>query len=233
MYRKTPDFKGVTRFSRCEYGYSDTWQRRATDPRLLAALREISAAVAATCGLATCLDGDDGAAACAAAAARGHPALNSVNLNYYPRGGGVGWHADDEFLFDALERDAAIVSLSLCDAPASGRRRFEVRLKKAFVGGGGGAARRADADAARRNEESGGAAAARALTLGHGDLMTMEGMHQLFYLHSVWPGDSREHRAHALTQGERINLTWRTIVRHLDGGEECRGMRCPLAASSS
>lgn len=26
--------------------------------------------------------------------------LNSVNLNYYPRGGGVGFHADDEFLFD-------------------------------------------------------------------------------------------------------------------------------------
>ena len=64
--------------------------------------------------------------------------------------------------------------------------------------------------------------------LHHGDLMTMEGLHQLFYLHSVWPGDSLEHGDDPLTQGERINLTWRTIVRHLDGSDECKGMSCAL-----
>ena len=30
----------------------------------------------------------------------------------------------------------------------------------------------------------------------------------------------------AACQGERINLTWRTIVKHLDGSDECRGMVC-------
>lgn len=29
--------------------------------------------------------------------AEGHDGFNSVNLNYYPTGGGVGYHADDEF----------------------------------------------------------------------------------------------------------------------------------------
>ena len=57
----------------------------------------------------------------------------------------------------------------------------------------------------------------------------MEGLHQLFYEHSVWPGDSKQHVDDERTRGERINLTWRTIVQHLDGSEECRGMRCPLA----
>ena len=48
-------------------------------------------------------------------------------------------------------------------------------------------------------------------------------------LHSVWPGDSTAHTEHELAHGERINLTFRTIVRHLDGGDESRGLRCPLA----
>ena len=65
--------------------------------------------------------------------------------------------------------------------------------------------------------------------LGHGDVVTMEGLHQAHYLHSVWPGDSKAHVGHELARGERINLTWRTIVRHLDGSDECNGRCCPLA----
>ena len=103
-------------------------------------------------------------------------------------------------------------------APDEGRRLFQVRLKQCFRGGG-------DAAAAASH-----CAADAELLLGHGDLMTMEGLHQLFYLHSVWPGDSKAHVGHELTRGERINLTWRSIVQHLDGSEECMGMRCPLAA---
>ena len=190
----------------CDYGYSDTWQQRATSPQMLAELHEIGEVVAATCGLSTC---------CAPRAETGHAVLNSVNCNYYPRGGGVGWHADDEFLFDSLRRDTAILSLSLCNSPEAGRRQFQVRLKKAF----------------RRGREGSSSEEADAtLVLGHGDVMTMEGLHQLFYLHSVWPGDSKARTEHALTQGERINLTWRTIVQHLDGGDECNGLRCPLAS---
>lgn len=104
----------------CEYGYSDTWQQRVTSVRMQQVLETITACVEKACGLEGAAEGDG---------------LNSVNLNYYPRGGGVGFHADDEFLFDGLERDAAIVSLSLCSgagACAAGERRFEVRLKKAF-----------------------------------------------------------------------------------------------------
>jgi hypothetical protein len=70
------------------------------------------------------------------------------------------------------------------------------------------------------------------ITLRHGDIITMEGMFQRHYLHSVWPGDddNRAHVNHERCRGERINLTWRTIVRHLDGSDECRGLVCPLAA---
>ena len=189
---------------RCEYGYSDTWQTCVTDARMLRIIREISDIVAGACGLSTCLTD-----------ANGRGVINSVNLNWYPRGGGVGWHADDEFLFDSLGRDCTIVSLSLCSAPGEGRRRFQVRLRKAFRG---------DVD----GEPADTAPYDASVVLGHGDLMTMEGLFQLYYLHSVWPGDSREHADHPLAQGERINLTWRTIVQHLDGGEECHGLRCPL-----
>ena len=93
---------------RCEYGYSDTWQRRVVDGRMLRVLSEISTAVASACGLETCLGSLASSHAPASGTrapqarggATGHAVLNSVNLNYYPRGGGVGWHADDEFLFD-------------------------------------------------------------------------------------------------------------------------------------
>lgn len=150
--------------------------------------------------------------------------LNSVNLNYYPRGGGVAFHADDEFLFDGLNCETRIVSLSLCStAPAGdvadnidkdnntnnfGARKFQVKQK------------------GKKYESS----QVSEIILRHGDLMTMEGMFQKHYLHSVWPGDSKKYVDHELCRGERINLTWRTIVRHLDGSPECRGLMCPLSS---
>jgi len=149
--------------------------------------------------------------------------FDSVNLNYYPRGGGVAFHADDEFLFDGLNCETRIVSLSLCStAPAAdgdadsidkdndtnfGARKFQVKQK-------------GKKESSQVDE----------IILRHGDLMTMEGMFQKYYLHSVWPGDSKTYMDHEHCRGERINLTWRTIVRHLDGSPECRGLKCPLSS---
>ncbi|KAL9178934.1 hypothetical protein ACHAXT_011907 [Thalassiosira profunda] len=180
----------------CEYGYSDTWQPLIASARMKEILREITDAVSHVCGL----DSNE---------------LNSVNLNYYPQGGGVGLHADDEILFDGLNRETRIVSLSLCArAPCSvvgedgnfGARLFQVKPK-----------------GKKHQMET------KELMLRHGDLMTMEGMFQKYYLHSIWPGDSEKYTDHELCRGERINLTWRTIVRHLDGSDECRGLACPLS----
>jgi len=170
----------------CEYGYSDTWQPQIKSEKMSQVLRDITASVVEVVG--------------------GN--FNSVNLNYYPRGGGVGAHADDEFLFDGLNRETRIVSLSLCGGKSGeGTRKFEVKRK----------------GKKHSNEK-------KEILLKHGDLMTMEGLFQKYYLHSVWPGDSKSQLEHPLCQGERINLTWRTIVRHLDGSvDECRGLTCPLS----
>jgi hypothetical protein len=182
----------------CEYGYSDTWQPMLKATKMKSILNEITEAVSKIMG--------------------GGILLNSCNLNYYPRGGGVGFHADDEFLFDGLHREVSIISLSLCSPGPKGwgARKFQIRKKKE----GGEEA----ADPKNNNDDD-----VQEILLGHGDLMTMEGMFQKYYLHSVWPGDSKEYEDHPLTQGERINLTWRTIVKHLDGSKECRGMVCPLS----
>lgn len=147
------------------------------------------------------------------------PSFNSCNLNYYPTGGGVGFHADDEFLFDGLEQPVRIVSLSLTSRGANkeGARKFQVRKKQA--GEDGNTSNPAYNDHVQE------------IVLGHGDLVTMEGYFQKHYLHSVWPGDSKDYSDHPDTQGERINLTWRTIVKHLDGSDECRGKICALSAT--
>ena len=51
----------------------------------------------------------------------------SCNLNLYEDGSqAVGWHADDELLFRAVDEDAAIVSLSL-----GASRAFQVKIKGA------------------------------------------------------------------------------------------------------
>ena len=167
----------------CEYGYSDTWQEKIKSGRMKGVLAAVTETVARMLP-------------------RGEE-LNCVNLNYYPSGGGVGWHADDEFLFDGLCRPTRIVSLTLCRSSGEGARRFQVRRRGSC-----------DSDTVE-------------VVLRHGDLMTMEGLFQRHYLHSVWPGDALDCQEHAACRGERINLTWRTIVRHLNGSEECKGMTCP------
>ena len=157
--------------------------------------------------------------------AEGHDGFNSINLNYYPTGGGVGYHADDEFLFDGLNRSIRIVSLSLCArnhdfGGHDGERLFQVKRKRGNVETAG------NGDVRYEEENT-----IFEITLRHGDIITMEGMFQKFYLHSVWPGDDIEnvHTEDDRCQGERINLTWRTIVRHLDGSDECRGLMCPMS----
>lgn len=94
------------------------------------------------------------------------PALwpNACNLNVYQdQNMCVGWHSDDEPLFQGRFRDCLIVSLSL-----GATRAFEVRLN--FPGDG---------------EQS-----KWRLPINNGDLMTMEGLFQKHYKHRV-PKESR------------------------------------------
>ncbi|CAB9504048.1 expressed unknown protein [Seminavis robusta] len=192
----------------CEYGYSDTWQPISKSQALQLVVQEITAAVTACCG------------GCATS-------INSCNLNYYPQGGGVGFHADDEFLFDGRRRPTRIISLSLGAAPSNnssnkdwGARKFLIRPQK---------------DTPEDDVQDQYHDVQHEIMLRHGDLLTMEGMFQNHYFHSVWPGDSKAYQDHhPWTQGERINLTWRTIVQHLDGSkEECRGIKCPLSTTNN
>ena len=108
----------------CEYGYSDTWQPISTSPKLRSIVREITDFVFGSDGED---DDNDGHATMTTA-------INCCNMNYYPRGGGVGFHADDEFLFDGLNQSTAILSLSLCrhdgeHSDGDGSRLFQVKSK--------------------------------------------------------------------------------------------------------
>lgn len=90
---------------------------------------------------------------------------NSCNANLYEDGAqAVGWHADDEPLFEATERDALIVSLSL-----GATRAFELRPNDA------------PGEVTR-------------LSLHHGDLCTMEGLTQKHYRHRVPRGPATKPR---------------------------------------
>ena len=174
----------------CDYGYSDTWQNRATCPTFRRIVQDITEYVQDATG----------------------QTFNACNLNYYPTGAGIGWHADDEALWDPFHRPVTIVSLSLCRGPddglLAGARRFMIRCQEYHPGDH-----------------------PYDVVLKHGDLMTMEGFFQKHYLHSVWPGDgmSPDPLNDPFVSGERINLTWRTIVRHLDGSPASRGQVCPLS----
>lgn len=120
---------------------------------------------------------------------------NSCNINLYRSGhDSVGWHTDDEELFEGDYNDITILSLSL-----GATRSFQVKRKPA-PGSGPNAGRRGPAEIT--------------FACGHGDLCTMEGRFQRYYLHSV-PKELD------VTQ-PRINLTWRWITKHnqMDG--------CPL-----
>lgn len=84
---------------------------------------------------------------------------NSCNLNLYADGGmSVGWHSDDERLFQGKFADCSIISLSL-----GARRKFELRLNWP-----------------EESERS-----CWQLILGDGDILTMEGMAQKHYQHRV------------------------------------------------
>jgi alkylated DNA repair dioxygenase AlkB len=194
----------------CEYGYSDTWQKLIKSSKMMNVLEDITNAVSN-------MIGDEGS----------FSELNSVNLNWYPQGGGVGFHADDEFLFDGINRETRIVSLSLCSPdPRINSENIDTNTHENNWGARKFRVKRKGKKHSSEIQE---------IILRHGDLMTMEGMFQKYYLHSVWPGDSTSYAntEHELCQGERINLTWRTIVRHLDGSDECRGLICPLSNQKS
>merc|ERR1712039_518145 len=84
---------------------------------------------------------------------------NCCNLNLYKDGGmSVGWHSDDEALFQGKFNDILIISLSL-GVP----RKFDLRLNWP-----------------EKNEKD-----VRRFTLGNGNLMTMEGMVQKHMQHRV------------------------------------------------
>jgi len=196
LLRKTA-WTVLDRDCQCEYGYSDTWQPIATDSSLQMIVREMTKHIVEITG---------------------DTSLNCCNLNYYPAGGGVGYHADDEFLFDSLRRPTRIISMSLCSNEKVVRK-FQVRRQQETDEDD----LELQNDAARLQDDD----SVYETLLGHGDIMTMEGMFQRHYFHSIWPGDSKDFQNHPWSQGERINLTWRTIVQHLDGSEECRGKTCP------
>mmetsp|Transcript_33443 Transcript_33443/g.90539 ORF Transcript_33443/g.90539 Transcript_33443/m.90539 type:complete len:147 (-) Transcript_33443:336-776(-) len=83
----------------------------------------------------------------------------SCNMNLYEDGGAsVGWHADDESLFQGKFTDIYIISLSL-----GVTRKFELRL----------------------NWPEEGEKPLRRILLNSGDLLTMEGMVQKHYQHRV------------------------------------------------
>mmetsp|Transcript_19790 Transcript_19790/g.54422 ORF Transcript_19790/g.54422 Transcript_19790/m.54422 type:complete len:317 (-) Transcript_19790:127-1077(-) len=105
---------------------------------------------------------------------------DSCNLNLYDDGGmSVGWHSDDESLFQGKFRDIQIISLSFGQ-----RRKFELRT----------------------NWPEEGEKRVRRILLGGGDLMTMEGMTQRHFQHRV-PKEGH-------SDGPRINLTWRWVLKH-------------------
>lgn len=84
---------------------------------------------------------------------------NSCNLNLYEDGGhAVGWHSDDESLFQGKFQDIRIISLSF-----GAKRRFELRLNWPDVG----------------------ERALHTMPLGNGDMCTMEGMLQKHCQHRV------------------------------------------------
>jgi len=88
-----------------------------------------------------------------------HEWPNSCNLNLYEDGGmSVGWHSDDERLFQGKFQDIRIISLSFGE-----KRKFELRA----------------------NWPAPGEPVVHQMRLGEGDLCTMEGMVQKHFQHRV------------------------------------------------
>eukprot|EP00415_Alexandrium_ostenfeldii_P003879 UN3879 len=114
---------------------------------------------------------------------------DSCNLNLYEDGShSVAWHADDERLFQGKVRSCTIISLSL------GHTRSFLLKPRLSLG------------------------RPLRMRLAAGDLCTMEGLTQKYYVHKV-PKEYGE------GIGPRVNLTWRWIRRHCSG--------CPVAQHES
>jgi len=91
---------------------------------------------------------------------------NCCNLNLYEDGShSVGWHSDDEALFQGKHSDCRIISLSL-----GARRKFELRL----------------------NWPQQGESPVTQIMLHGGDILTMEGMLQKHMQHRVGKEASAE-----------------------------------------
>ncbi|CAD7958790.1 unnamed protein product [Amoebophrya sp. A120] len=116
---------------------------------------------------------------------------NSVNLNLYEDGSqGVGWHADNESLFDGTNQDARILSLSL-----GGSREFWLADLEGVE----------DEDYFSKVDRN----SIVETTLHQGDLITMEGMMQKYTQHYVPYAHHRRRETKP-----RINLTFRDLVVH-------------------
>jgi len=122
----------------CVYAYSGVKVPPTVEPDFLKEIRETCAAIA---GISEA------------------DMPNSCNINLYRNGDdSVGWHTDNEQLFEAEDIDACILSLSL-----GASRKFQVKPQnKTEVG-----------------------TAWKTFVLHHGDLATMEGKFQRHYLHAV------------------------------------------------
>eukprot|EP01083_Nonionella_stella_P074863 203201_1 len=104
---------------------------------------------------------------------------NSCNVNWYLNGrDSCGWHADDECLFESLYNEALILSLSLGQ-----NRIFQMKRNTS-------------------NEVE------KEIILYHGDLLSMEGFFQKYYLHRV------PKQFDIVNCNARINFTWRWITKH-------------------
>jgi len=113
---------------------------------------------------------------------------NCCNINLYRDGrDSVGWHTDDEELFEGGYKDITILSLSL-----GATRTFEVKKQPGPGAKGNGKSHKGPAEAS--------------FEVRHGDICTMEGMFQRHYLHAV-PKEPK-------IREPRINLTWRWITKH-------------------
>jgi len=115
---------------------------------------------------------------------------NSVNLNLYENGThAVGWHADDEPLFQGKTQDARFISVSL-GTP----RRFRVGMRQ-FL---------------KKKKIIPAKGTVSEVLLEHGDVCTMEGLFQKHFLHQIA-------RSKSSAPAPRVNATFRWIVEHAKG----------------
>ncbi|CAK9000046.1 unnamed protein product [Durusdinium trenchii] len=133
---------------------------------------------------------------------------NSCNLNLYEDGGmSVGWHSDDESLFQGKLVDIRILSLSL-----GARRKFELRANWP--------------EEAESTQPKSVMLSAALRIWRDGDMMTMEGMTQKHFQHRV-PKEGH-------VDGPRINLTWRwtahdPVAPKAGGSQKASLPRCQMS----